>query len=101
MHAKAEAAGRTPLRKDQPMSMILEFLQPLRPHDSGVPIPTPHRQGAGVSDSVTRPSAVFEDEVVLEEFEQHQLSEGPRKQFIQHDRRKYQRLRTSLDKLHA
>ena len=35
----------------------------------GYPLPTPHRQGAGISDSATRPSAVFEDEVVLEEFE--------------------------------
>ena len=34
----------------------------------GYPLPTPHRQGAGISDSATRPSADFEDEVVLEEF---------------------------------
>ncbi len=34
-----------------------------------LPLPTSHRQGAGISDSATRPSAVFEDEVVLKEFE--------------------------------
>ena len=47
--------------------LSLEFVQPLLPHGSGVP--TPHPTTPGRRDQATRPSAVFEDEVVLEEFE--------------------------------
>ncbi len=50
-----------------------EHVMLCRHHDykkvRGYPLLTPHRQGAGISDSATRSSAVFEDEVALEDFE--------------------------------
>ncbi len=46
----------------------LDLVQLLAAAGLGHPIPTPHLQSAGISDSATRPSAGCEDELVIQEF---------------------------------